>query len=278
MHFMTEAMTTGQASVEELPASAADAQLVAQLVVWVQAEGLRLTSEDRLLQQLAKQVLESAPEGEMEDHLGCAKGDAVGMNGTNSRDGSRLQAVSTEVGPVELAVLRDRQGNFEPQIARKRQKHLTGVDKMVIPLAAKGLTIGETKAHLAEVYGAGHSRQSLSTTTNKVVEGMAEWQNRPLDSFYPVIAIDATHVKVRDGKVANRPVYAALAFTAEGARDLLGLWAGRGGEDAEDWISHLTELRDRGVEDVLLVICDGLRGLPEAIEAVWRCCHVALAG
>ena len=150
------------------------------------------------------------------------------------------------------------------------------MDELVISLSAKGLTTGEVQAHLAEVYGAQVSRQTISTITDKVVEGMAEWQNRPLDPVYPVIFIDAIHVKIRDGKVANRPIYVALAVTAEGRRDILGLWAGEApvggataGEGAKYWLHVLTEIRNRGVGDVLMVVCDGLTGLPDAICAVW---------
>ena len=175
----------------------------------------------------------------------------------------------TDVGPVEIDVPRDRDASFEPKIVAKRQRRLAGVDEMVISLAAKGLTTGEISAHLAEVYGAEVSRQTISTITDKVIEGMAEWQNRPLDPVYPVIFIDAIHVKIRDGQVANRPIYVALAVTCEGRRDILGLWAGDGGEGAKYWLHVLTELKNRGVADVLMVVCDGLTGLPDAITTVW---------
>jgi putative transposase len=246
-----------------------DAELVAQLVEQARTAGLQLTGEGGLLQQLTKRVLESALEGEITDHLGYDKGDPAGKNGGNSRNGVRGKTVLTEVGPVELAVPRDRDGTFEPQIVRKRQRRLTGVEDMVISLSAKGLTTGEIAAHLAEVYGAEVSRPTISTITDKVVEGMTEWQNRPLDPVYPVTFLDAVHVKIRDGKVANRPIYLALAVTIEGTRDILGLWAGDGGEGAKFWLQVLTELRNRGVGDVCMVVCDGLKGLPEAIEATW---------
>jgi putative transposase len=246
-----------------------DAELVARLVEQARTAGLQLTGEGGLLQQLTKRVLESALEGEISDHLGYDKGDPAGRNGGNSRNGVRGKTVLTEVGPVELAVPRDRDGTFEPQIVRKRQRRLTGVEDMVISLSAKGLTTGEIAAHLAEVYGAEVSRQTISTITDKVVEGMTQWQNRPLDPVYPVIFLDAVHVKIRDGKVANRPIYLALAVTVEGTRDILGLWAGDGGEGAKFWLTVLTELKNRGVADACIVVCDGLKGLPEAIEATW---------
>jgi len=246
-----------------------DAELVAQLVEQARTAGLQLTGEGGLLQQLTKRVLEAALDGEITDHLGYDKADPAGNNGGNSRNGVRGKTVLTEVGPVEVAVPRDRDGTFEPQIVKKRQRRLSGVEDMVISLSAKGLTTGEIAAHLAEVYGADVSRQTISTITDKVVDGMAEWQNRPLDPVYPVIFLDAVYVKIRDGKVANRPIYVALAVTVEGTRDILGLWAGDGGEGAKFWLQVLTELRNRGVGDVCMVVCDGLKGLPDAIEATW---------
>ena len=139
---------------------------------------------------------------------------------------------------------------------------------MVISLVAKGLTTGEISAHLAEVYGTEVSRQTISTITDKVIEGMVEWQNRPLDPVYPVVFIDAIHVKIRDGQVANRPIYVALAVTCEGRRDILGLWAGDGGEGAKYWLHVLTELKNRGVADVVMAVCDGLTELLDAITTV----------
>ena len=246
-----------------------DEELLNQLVARARTGGLQLTGEGGILQQLTKRLLESALDGEITDHLGYDKHDPAGRGTGNSRNGARSKTVLTEVGPVEISVPRDRDGSFEPKIVAKRQKRLTGVDEMVISLAAKGLTTGEISAHLAEVYGASVSRQTISTITDKVVEGMVEWQNRPLDCVYPVIFIDAIHVKVRDGQVANRPIYVALAVTCEGRRDILGLWAGDGGEGAKYWLHVLTELKNRGVADVLMVVCDGLTGLPDAITAVW---------
>ncbi|KOX34253.1 transposase [Saccharothrix sp. NRRL B-16348] len=243
--------------------------MVDQLVSRARAGGLKLTGEGGVLQQLTKRLLESALEGEITDHLGYDKHDPAGRGTGNSRNGVRSKTVLTDVGPVEIDVPRDRNAEFEPRIVTKRQKRLTGVDEMVISLSAKGLTTGEISAHLAEVYGADVSRQTISTITDKVVEGMVEWQNRPLDPVYPVVFIDAIHVKIRDGQVANRPIYMAMAVTTEGHRDILGLWAGDGGEGAKYWLHVLTELRNRGVADVLMLVCDGLTGLPDAVTTVW---------
>lgn len=270
---MSEAITEHEAVEEPVVESAAEAvsdeQLIAMLVDRARNDGLQLTGEGGLLQQLTKQVLESALEGEITDHVGYGKHDAAGRNSGNSRNGTRTKTVLTDVGPVEVKVPRDVAGTFEPQIVKKRQRRLTGVDEMVLSLSAKGLTHGEISAHLAEVYGADVSKQTITTITDKVMEGMAEWQSRPLDRAYPVVFVDAINVKIRDGQVANRPIYIAMAVTVEGTRDILGIWAGDGGEGAKHWLSVFTELRNRGVEDVLMLVCDGLKGLPDAVETVW---------
>ena len=246
-----------------------DDDTIGKLVDRARAEGVSLTGPGGLLGELTKRVLESALEGEMEDHLGYARHDAPGRGSGNSRNGSRAKTVITEAGPVEVEVPRDRDSSFEPQIVPKRQRRLSGIDDLVISLSAKGLTHGEIAAHLGEVYGAEVSKQTITTITDRVLEDMAAWQNRPLDAVYPVLFIDAIHVKIRDGQVANRPIYVALAVTVDGERDILGLWAGDGGEGAKYWLQVLTELRNRGVGDVLIVCCDGLKGLPDAIAQVW---------
>jgi len=251
------------------PAAVVEQELVGRLVAQAREQGLELTGEGGLLAELTKRVLESALEGEITDHLGRDRHERAGDGGGNTRNGHRSKTVTTEVGPVEIDVPRDRDATFEPKIVRKRQRRLTGVDEMVLSLSAKGLTHGEISAHLAEVYGASVSKQTISTITDKVLDGMTEWQNRPLDPVYPVIFLDAIHVKIRDGQVANRPIYVALAVTVDGTRDILGLWAGDGGEGAKYWLQVLTELKNRGVDDACMVVCDGLSGLPDAVGNVW---------
>jgi putative transposase len=250
---------------------AVDRQVVAELVARAQADGVSIGGEGGLLAQLTKIVLESSLQGEMDVHLGYDKHDPAGRDGGNSRNGSRAKTVLTEAGPVEVTVPRDRDGSFEPRIVRKRQRRLGGIDGIVLSLTAKGLTTGEVSAHLAEVYGASVSKDTISTITDRVLEGMAEWQNRPLDRVYPVIFIDCIHVKIREGNVANRPIYLALGVTVNGERDILGLWAGEhgDGEGAKYWLRVLTEIKNRGTQDVLMVVCDGLKGLPDAVNAVW---------
>ena len=248
-----------------------DEQLVRQLAGRARADGLKLTGEGGLLQRLTKLVVESSLEGELDDHLGYGKHDPVGRNTGNSRNGKRAKTLLTEAGPVAIEVPRDREGSFEPKIVAKRQRRLSGVDDLVISLSAKGLTHGEISAHLAEIYGAEVSKQTISTITDRVVEGMAQWQSRPLDPVYPVIFIDCVNVKIRDGQVANRPIYVALAVTVEGTREILGLWAGEhgDGEGAKFWLRVLSEIKNRGTTDCLIVVCDGLKGLPDAIATVW---------
>jgi putative transposase len=250
-------------------ASAVDGPLIEEMVTRARAQGLELTGPNGLLGQLTKRVLESALEGEITDHLGYDKHERAGQEKSNSRNGTRSKTVLTDIGPVEIDVPRDRDGSFEPQIVAKRQRRLGGVEDMVLSLSAKGLTTGEISAHLGEVYGASVSKMTISTITEKVMDGMSEWQNRPLDPIYPVVFVDAIHVKIRDGQVANRPIYVALAVTADGQRDILGLWAGDGGEGAKYWLHVLTELKNRGVQDVLMLVCDGLKGLPDAVAQVW---------
>jgi putative transposase len=171
-----------------------DEQLVRQLSERARADGLRLTGEGGLLQRLTKLVVESSLEGEMDDHLGYGKHDPVGRDGGNSRNGRRAKTLLTEAGPVAIEVPRDREGSFEPKLVAKRQRRLSGVDDLVISLSAKGLTHGEISAHLAEIYGAEVSKQTISTITDRVVEGRAAWPSRPLDPVYPVILIDWVNV------------------------------------------------------------------------------------
>jgi putative transposase len=254
---------------EESHARRTDRSLAEQLVEQAKADGRSLVGPGGLLADLTKQVLESGLEVEMEEHLGYAKHAVEGRNLGNSRNGARSKTVVTEIGPVELEVPRDRDGSFEPLTVRKGQRRLDGVDAMVISLTAKGLTTGEVEAHLAEVYSTDISRETISKITDRVLGELAEWQTRPLDRVYPVVFIDAIVVKIRDGQVANRPVYTAIGVTVDGQRDILGLWVGPGGEGAKYWLAVLTEIKNRGVDDVCIVVCDGLKGLPESIQATW---------
>jgi transposase-like protein len=248
----------------------AEQKAAVELVRLAQEQGLSLTGPDGLLKQLTKTVLETALNEEMTEHLGYEKHDPPGAGTGNIRNGTRAKTVLTDTtGAVELDVPRDRAATFEPQIVKKRQRRLSGVDEVVLSLYAKGLTTGEISAHFAEIYGASVSRETISRITDKVIEEMNEWTVRPLDQTYAAIFIDAIVVKVRDGQVANRPFYAAIGVTLAGERDILGLWAGTGGEGAKFWMAVLTDLRNRGVKDTFFVVCDGLKDLPEVVGNVW---------
>ena len=210
--------------------------LAQDLVDRARAGGVDLVGPGGLLTGLTKTVLETALEAELDDHLGYPKHAHEGRDLGNSRNGSRSKTVLTEVGEVEIQVPRDRDGSFDPKIVKKRQRRLAGVDEIVISLAAKGLTTGEIAAHLQDVYGSEVSKDTISRITDAVLEELAAWQNRPLDRVYPVVFIDAIVVKIRDGKVANRPVY------TEPLRECCRLQSLRG------WghVKHFTEVRAGG--------------------------------
>jgi transposase-like protein len=253
------------------PDSSAEELAAKELVRLAREQGLSLTGPDGLLKQFTKSVLETALNEEMTEHLGHEKHRApADRDSANVRNGTRPKTVLTEAtGQVEIDVPRDRDGSFEPQIVKKRQRRLTGVDEIVLSLYAKGLTTGEISAHFAEIYGASVSKETVSRITDKVMEEMTDWANRPLDAVYAAVFIDAIVVKVRDGQVANRPIYAAIGVSLAGEKDVLGLWAGTGGEGAKFWLSVLTDLKNRGVNDVFFLVCDGLKGLPDVVSNVW---------
>jgi putative transposase len=267
---MTETLDAVASRKKEKPEPSAEQEAAEELVRRAREQGLSLTGPDGLLKQLTKAVLETALNQEMTEHLGHEKNGPVSNPGGNVRNGTRPKTVLTEsTGQVQVEVPRDRDGTFEPQIVKKRQRRLTGVDEIVLSLYAKGLTTGEISAHFAEIYGASVSKETISRITDKVIEEMQAWQARPLDEIYAAVFIDAIVVKVRDGQVANRPVYAAIGVTLAGRKDVLGLWAGSGGEGAKFWMSVLTDLKNRGVRDVFFVVCDGLKGLPEVVANAW---------
>jgi len=207
----------------------------------------------------------------MSEHIGYDKHEPVGRNRGNSRNGKRSKTLLTSSsGDVEVDMPRDREGSFEPVIVRKRQRRVSDVDEIVLSLYAKGLTTGEISAHFEQIYGASVSRDTVSRITDRVIEEMQAWSGRPLETVYAAIFIDAIMVKVRDGQVGNRPVYAAIGVDLDGHKDILGMWAGDGdGESTRFWMAVLTDLKNRGVADVFFVVCDGLKGLPDSVNAVW---------
>jgi len=250
--------------------SAEELEAARELVRQARDRGVALTGPDGLLKALTKTVIETALEEEMSDHLGYDKHQQVGRNRANSRNGRRGKTVLTDAcGEVDIDVPRDREGSFEPQIVKKRQRRLSDVDEVVLSLYAKGLTTGEISAHFADVYAASVSKDTVTRITDRVIEEMQAWWARPLEAVYAAVFIDAIMVKIRDGQVRNRPIYAAIGVDLDGHKDILGMWAGDGdGESAKFWLAVLTELKNRGVTDVFFVVCDGLKGLPDSVNAV----------
>ena len=267
---MTATLDAVASKKKDRPEPTPEERAAEELVRRAREQGLSLTGPDGLLKQLTKMVLETALDQELTEHLGHERNGPVVNEAGNVRNGSRPKTVLTEsTGEVGIEVPRDRDGSFEPQIVKKRQRRLTGVDEIVLSLYAKGLTTGEISAHFAEIYGASVSKETVSRITDRVIDEMQAWQSRPLDEVYAAVFIDAIVVKVRDGQVANRPVYAAIGVTLAGDKEVLGLWAGQGGEGAKFWMSVLTDLRNRGIKDVFFVVCDGLKGLPEVVANAW---------
>jgi transposase-like protein len=256
---------------EPRPPSAEELAAARELVRAARDRGVALTGPDGLLKALTKTVVETALDEEMSEHLGYDKHAPEGRNRENSRNGKRSKTIVTEAaGEVRIEVPRDRDGTFAPQVVKKRQRRLCDLDAVVISLYAKGLTTGEISAHFAEVYGASVSKDTVSRITDRVIEDMQAWTSRPLLGVYAAIFIDAIYVKVRDGQVGNQPFYAAIGVDLQGHRDVLGLWAGHGGgESAKFWMSVLTDVKNRGISDVFFVVCDGLKGLPDSVNAIW---------
>jgi len=228
-----------------------------------------IAGPDGVLAQLTRRLLNRALEAELTAHLGYEDGHAPAGGTGNSRNGRPPKIVITEQGPITIRSPRDRNGTFEPQIVRKRQTRWVGFDEKVISLYARGLTVREIQAHLAEIYGTEVSPDLISKITDAVLEDAKAWQNRPLERLYPIVYLDALVIKIRDGHaVRNFACYVAIGVNLDGQRDVLGIWFQRT-EGAKFWMAVLTELKQRGVADVLFVCVDGLTGFPEAIEATF---------
>ena len=235
-------------------------------------EGLspeEIMGKDGLVNELTKRLMERALEGELTDHLGYEKNAVEGHNGGNSRNGHTTKRVKTGTQELELQVPRDRDSSFEPKLVKKGQRRLPGFDEKVIALYARGMTTREIQGHLKELYQVEVSPTLISTVTDAVLDDVKAWQSRPLDAVYAIVFLDAIHVKLRaSGQVQTQAVYLALALTLEGEKELLGLWVGEA-EGAKFWLSVLTELKNRGVQDILIASIDGLKGFPEAVETVF---------
>jgi len=222
-----------------------------------------------VLAQLTKRLVERAMSAELTEHLGFEPHQEPPGGAGNTRNGSTAKTLATEQGPVRIETPRDRKGSFEPRIIRKGQRRFEGFDEKILALYSRGLSTRDIEAHLAEIYGVKVGRDLISRVTDAVLEDVREWQQRPLDDVYPVIFLDALVLKIREGgSVQRRACYLALGVTVEGERDVLGMWF-QESEGAKFWMQILSELKQRGVSDILLCCVDGLKGFPEAIEAIY---------
>ncbi len=235
-----------------------------------------IVGENGLLRQLTKALLEKALEAELTNHLGYEKHDPAGYKSGNARNGKSKKTLKGSFGEVELETPRDRNGSFEPKIVAKGQTRLAGFDAKILSLYARGLTTREIQGHLEEIYGVEVSPTLISNVTDAVLEEVKLWQGRPLDKVYPVVYLDALHVRMRDeGQVLNRAVYLAIAITMEGNKEVLGMWSSAH-EGAKFWLQVLTDIRNRGVKDIFIACVDGLKGFPAAIETVFPQTQVQL--
>jgi putative transposase len=227
-----------------------------------------LIGENGLLKQLTKLLVEKALDAELTEHLGHERHEAVANTGGNTRNGKSRKTLKGEFGELPIEVPRDRQGTFEPQLITKHQTRWAGFDDKIISLYARGMTVREIQSHLEEMYGAEVSPSLISSVTDAVADEVKAWQARPLDAIYPIVYMDCIHVKVRDGAVRVKAVYLAIGITMNGEKEVLGLWLAQT-EGAKFWLQVVTELRNRGVQDIFIACVDGLKGFPDAIEAVY---------
>ncbi|HQW91207.1 MAG TPA: IS256 family transposase, partial [Nitrospira sp.] len=227
-----------------------------------------LIGENGLLKHLTKLLVERALEAEMADHLGHGKNEPVANPTGNTRNGKSQKTLKGDFGELPIEIPRDRQGTFEPQLIPKHQTRWTGFDDKILSLYARGMTVREIQSHLEEMYGTEVSPTLISSVTDAVIEEVKAWQGRPLDALYPIVYLDCIHVKIRDGSVRVKAVYLAVGVNMRGEKEVLGLWIAQT-EGAKFWLQVVTELKNRGVQDIFIACVDGLKGFPEAIEAVY---------
>jgi putative transposase len=267
---LQEMVLTAEESAAKRLAELVSDSAIDRMIADAQDSGIPLLDgPGGLIGQLTARVIERALGAEIDDHLGYVKGDPAGNGSGNSRNGSYGKSVTATSGPVRISVPRDRNSDFEPRVVAKGQRRVGAVDDMILSLYSRGMTTRDIHAHIAEVYGAEVSPALVSAVTDVVADEITEWQNRPLDAFYAILYIDALMVKIRDGgSVDNRAAYLVTGVDADGFKHVLGIWLAAS-EGARFWGGVLAELRNRGIRDVLFVCCDGLNGLPDAIEATW---------
>ena len=235
-----------------------------------------ITGPNGVIKQLTKRLLEKALSAEMTEHLGYEKYSAEGYNRGNTRNGNGRKVVQTEHGEVEIETPRDREGSFEPQIIKKRQRRFEGFDDKILSMYSHGMSVRDIQFHLKDIYGVDVSPDLISSVTEKVMEDIKVWQTRPLARLYPIVYLDAVRIKVRDnGHIVNKAVYLALGVGLDGQKDVLGMWIAET-EGAKFWAMILTELKNRGVEDIFIICVDGLKGFSEAIEGIYPPTQVQL--
>ncbi len=235
-----------------------------------------ITGDNGLLKQLTKAVLERALESELTHELGYEKHSLSGRNNGNSRNGKSSKTLKTDYGELDISVPRDRNSEFEPRIVKKGQRRFAGFDDKILSMYARGMTTRDIQGHLEEIYGVEVSPELISTVTDGIISEVKEWQNRPIDEIYPIVFFDAVRMKIRDeGHVVNKAAYLAVGIGMDGIKDVLGIWIEKN-EGAKFWLSVFTELKNRGMKDVLIACVDGLKGLPEAIESVFPQAEVQL--
>ena len=250
-------------------AEAFDLSVIDALLADAQATGTPIDGVDGLLNKMTKAVIERALVAEMTHELGYERGDPAGAGSGNSRNGTSQKTISTSNGPVTIEVPRDRKGSFEPKIVPKHARRLGQIDEMILSLYARGMTTRDIEAHLREVYGVNASRELISNVTDVVTDEIELWRNRPVDEVYPIVYIDGIRIRVRDkGAVTVKVAHLVIGVDVEGRKHALGVWIAEA-EGAKFWLSVLTELRNRGLRDILICCCDGLSGLPEAITTAF---------
>lgn len=259
----------GEAAAAERVAALLEPERIDALIADAEASGIGIDGPDGLISQMIKAVLERGLEVEMADHLGYERGDPAGAGTGNSRNGLTSKTVITTAGQTRIDVPRDRNGSFEPQLVPKRTRRLGATSDMILSLYARGMTTRDIKAHLAEVYGVQVSHETVAKVTDVVVEEIRSWQARPVDEVYPILFVDGIRVKVRDaGTVSNKVAHLVVGVDVDGFKHVLGIWV-QSAEGAKFWLGVFTELRNRGLKDALIVCCDGLPGLPDAISVIW---------
>lgn len=250
-------------------ADAMSPSTIDSLIKDAKASGTPLDGVDGLLNQITKAVLERALEAEMSEHLGYEPGDPAGRGTGNSRNGKTSKTVATTNGPLDMRVPRDRNSTFEPRIVPKHARRVGNIEDMILSLYSRGMTTRDIEAHLLEIYGINASRELISNVTEVVVDEIKAWQSRPLDEVYPIVYVDGIRIRVKDaGVVTTKVAYLAIGVDVEGRKHALGCWI-QDTEGAKFWAKVLTDLRNRGVADILIACCDGLTGLPDAIRSIF---------